>query len=459
MRWGWPLPRPAPVDMGLFEDLRSVRLSSMTPEISDEENLLLLGPTESVDQLNAEFYGRFPYPWQPAKFEYLEEPDFERTMLNQDIGDFLHRRIPAQASIWVAGCGTNQAIQTALRFPHSQVLGSDLSGEVLDLCGRTAQSLSIQNLELKRESINRVVYQNRFDYIICTGVIHHNTGPEITLLKLATALKPTGILELMVYNRYHRTLATAFQKAVRTLAESRGNVDFGADLAIARALARSVPQNTRMGSWLATLTDRPESDLADMLIQPVEHNYTVESLTALADGSGLELLLPCISPLMKYRGLPSSWNLEFEDPELRRHYNDLPDVRRWQLANVLLHEQSPSLWFYLQRRDSCYKRKCEQQVCDEFLEAAWMPIQTVQRSYIRDQNGTFRLSARRVPYPLSRPEPALKEIVDSVNGRDSMRVVWRRLGWETTRTRVNEARMKLTTSANPYLRSVATDAS
>jgi 2-polyprenyl-3-methyl-5-hydroxy-6-metoxy-1,4-benzoquinol methylase len=92
---------------------------------------------------------------------------------------------------------------TALRFPKGAVLGSDLSSESLEAANGTARALGISNLELKRESINQITYQAEFDYVISTGVVMINTDPQTTLTKIAAALKPDGILELMVYNKFH----------------------------------------------------------------------------------------------------------------------------------------------------------------------------------------------------------------------------------------------------------------
>ena len=56
---------------------------------SDENNLLLVESVDSVDVLNAEFYGRFPFPWSTAKFDYVHDHDFNTVMLNQAIGDWI----------------------------------------------------------------------------------------------------------------------------------------------------------------------------------------------------------------------------------------------------------------------------------------------------------------------------------------------------------------------------------
>ena len=100
---------------------------------------MLTESQDSVDGLLAKFYRSFPWPWQPIKFDYLEDTDFSINMLNQDIGDFTHRTVPRNAKIWVAGCGTNQALHTALKFPHASVVGSDLSSKSLELCAKNAK--------------------------------------------------------------------------------------------------------------------------------------------------------------------------------------------------------------------------------------------------------------------------------------------------------------------------------
>src|SRR5256885_11569458 len=94
---------------------------------ADDQNLDLIGPIDSVDKLNAEFYRKFPYPWPPMKFDVIQDPYFETVLLNQSLGDWENTTIPKDPRIWVAGCGTNLAVFTALRFPKASVLGSDLS--------------------------------------------------------------------------------------------------------------------------------------------------------------------------------------------------------------------------------------------------------------------------------------------------------------------------------------------
>src|SRR5215211_4820350 len=112
---------------------------------SDENNLTLVESIDSVDELNARFYGRFTYPWSPSKFDSLRDPYFYTRALNQDIGDYRHATVANNPRIWVAGCGTNQAIFTALKFPKATIIGSDVSANSLRVCMTTAERLGISN--------------------------------------------------------------------------------------------------------------------------------------------------------------------------------------------------------------------------------------------------------------------------------------------------------------------------
>src|SRR5215470_9971340 len=209
---------------------------------SDDQNLMLAENPDVVDKANSEFYAEFPYPWPPMSFPRLEDPDFELMMLNQSLGDFSHGRMPASANIWVAGCGTNQAVYTAFRFPRATVIASDLSGASLEIAATNAATLGITNLKLRQESLNTVTYREEFDYVISTGVIHHNAEPERALGNIARALRPKGALELMVYNRYHRTFTSAFQKAVRTITGRNGCAwSYDEELMVAKAIAATEP--------------------------------------------------------------------------------------------------------------------------------------------------------------------------------------------------------------------------
>jgi SAM-dependent methyltransferase len=419
----------------------------------DDENAVLANSNTASDELLGEFYGTYPYPWQPTTFGCIDDPRFEAVMANQDIGDWDHRRLKENPAIWVAGCGTNQALNTALKFPLGTVIGSDVSASSLDLARANAGKLGITNLTLKQESINQAEYRGLFDYIISTGVIHHNADPKATLERLSLALKPDGIMELMVYNRFERIQKTSFQKAIRIFGERQKVLHFESDFELARTLANTFPVRNQMAALLAGTRNLPDAEFADMLIHPLEHSYTVESLEALAASCRLEILMPCINAYAKVCSLTLDWNMHFANRELQRAYDSIPDTRRWQISNLLLHEESPLLWFYLQRIDSGFTRKSEQQICDEFLSRTFKKSSARHTTYLRNGD-QWALAARSMPYPLEQPDGAIGEIYRLADSKNTMGQVFKTVGMESDFQAVNQARIKLTTSSFPYLKAV-----
>jgi hypothetical protein len=265
-------------------------------------------------------------------------------------------------------------------------------------------------------------------------------------------MRPRGILEVMVYNRYHRASSSAFQKAVRIFGKRHEGVDLEADFQLAKALARNFPAKELLRPAMAEFVDWSDADFADLMIHPVEHSYTVEALSELAGGCGLEILMPCITPFGRYRAQSVSWNMPFAERELRAAYEELPDLDRWQVTNLLQHDQSPMIWFYLQRRDSGRRRTAEREICESFLDTRFEPAATGQTSFIREGTGRYRRSTQASWYPVDPPDASVAALVEAADGRRTMRELFAALGRPTDFQSVNEARSRLAVSAYPHVR-------
>jgi SAM-dependent methyltransferase len=404
-----------------------------------------------IDEINAGFYGRFQYPPPPATFERVVQAGFARKMLAQDLGYWRNEILPDAPRVWVAGCGTNQAVVTALKFPEAQVVGSDLSSQSLDRAAETARQLGLQNLELRRESINEAPYSSEFDMVISTGVIHHNAKPKAALRRLAAAMKPGGVLELMVYNKFHRILTAAFQGALRILAGTEARPSWQDEMNLARLLAASFRRGNLMSAFLSQNAQAPDTLFADSLLQPIEHSYTIGSLRQMTVTCGLELLTFCIDPFSRSTGAVN-WNLDFQEPVLRERYQQLGDIERWEVTNLLLGEASPMLWFYLQRADSPHIRKSERDICDGFLRAKFRRAATEKEVFSRAMDGAYSPAPKRAPFP-GKPKPGSEaaRVYAALEEGAELSQTLERLGIEQSFLRVQSLRLELATSAYPFL--------
>jgi SAM-dependent methyltransferase len=405
---------------------------------------------DDVDALNARFYSRFPFPWKPQSLQQIVDPGFETRMLSQALGDFASTTVPADGDVWVAGCGTNQAVMTALRFPNARVVGSDLSEASLEIANATARELGLTNLELRRESLGQVTYREQFDLVFCTGVIHHNADPPAVLARLSEAMRPQGVLELMVYNRFHRITTTAFQRAVRLLLGSTdGHMDFDAEFDVARSVVRdgfSTPG--LMKAFLRDYKSGEDARIADSLIQPVEWSYTVSSVCEMAEEARLAVVAPCINAFDVARGT-WQWEMEFGDAAVQQRYDALPDARRWEISNLLMLEMSPKLWFYLRRRDSG-PHPSSRELCDRFAATIFRRTATEERVLTAAAGRGYTASPPR-PYPAPPTDATTRRILSSLDPNRPIGETLRGLGLGSSFASMNVLRQRLTTPAFPYL--------
>lgn len=424
--------------------------------ISNRDMFNLMGALsqKTVDEANREFYGQITYPWPQLTYPAYADPNCGTVFLNQELGDWTHSRIPLRPRIWIAGCGSNQATLTALKFPRAEILATDISAPSLEVCRRNLDQIGIKNVKLVEQSINDAQYTEEFDYVICTGVIHHNADPSYPLGKLAAALKPHGVLELMVYNYYHRILTTAYQKAMRYLFKAEPAIGLDEQLAVTKDLMNKFPAENTMSFYLQTQKEQPREYLADSFLQPVEHSYTIESLSELLDTAGLQLGLPCVYVFDKADG-KVSWNLEFQNETAARYYEALPDYDRWQISNLLMVEKSPSLLFYVQRNDSGWKRKSEKEVCDEFLDTAFERYSTTMTNYVGG-NGSYQFSPTPIPHPSPRVpvDQTARRIFKETGAGKTIREIFGALAIKPEFKLVNSIRTQLTTPLFPYLKAV-----
>lgn len=223
------------------------------------------------------FYDAHPYP--PP----LEELDGYRKRW-QDAGlrraDF-HLHWPEQPyradlRVLVAGCGTAQAARHALRQPKSNVVGIDLSAASVRHTEALSSRYSLANLAVRQLPIERVgELGQRFDKIVCTGVLHHLPDPDAGLHALQEVLEPDGAMHLMVYAPYGRAGVYLLQEYCRCLGIGHSQQEIHDLTATLTALPRTHP----LARLLAESPDFQSPDgLADALLNPQDRAYSVQQL-------------------------------------------------------------------------------------------------------------------------------------------------------------------------------------
>lgn len=253
-------------------------------------------------------YDAFPYP-DPVELRPPRSPHHAAGVLS-----YLARRresdsLGAAPRVWVAGCGTQQASTWALTFPHGSVLGTDISDATLEEAERVAGHVGASPTLVRHDLRDAAPDREGFDLIVCTGVVHHLEDPAAGLVHLARALRPDGLMVLMVYSAVHRAPLAGLRAASRRLAEG-SPIPLSVALDVLRASLdeRCEPVTRGLASRMLELAETRPSFVADVLLHPVEHHYDVAGLHRLLDEAGLrmsEWLFPSSWALRRYVSTPS----------------------------------------------------------------------------------------------------------------------------------------------------------
>lgn len=229
-----------------------------------------------------EFYERHPYPG-PA--ETLDQTTDDQTRL----ADY-HLLWPADAfrddrSVLIAGCGTRQAARHALRWPRARVVGIDVSETSIRHTQALKTKYGLSNLELLHLPVEQAgELDERFDQIVCTGVLHHLPDPDAGLTALQMALAPGGAMQLMVYAPYGRAGIYLLQDYCRRIGIDASSADI-------RDLSETLQALPPAHPLWPLLRDSPdfryEAGLADALLHPQDRPYSVPELLAFIARSGL----------------------------------------------------------------------------------------------------------------------------------------------------------------------------
>jgi SAM-dependent methyltransferase len=247
-------------------------------------------------------YEEFPYPnrrpvdeaWRlltPPQ-DYLVKANFYGWGARKDL---------SQLRVLVAGGGTGDA--AVFLAEQLRTLGNDQPDAVtyLDLSrasriiaeDRIAQR-GLKNIRFVSGKIEEIaeLAPGPYDYINCTGVLHHLPDPDAGLAALRLVSADDVVMAIMVYGRYGRR-PTAHMRALlnRLIPSDRLPRE---RLAVAKSVLAELPDSNPFkkgdhdGFFDALLRD--DSELYDLLLNPIERTYDVPQFYQLIEGAGLKLL-------------------------------------------------------------------------------------------------------------------------------------------------------------------------
>ncbi|PIR22013.1 MAG: hypothetical protein COV44_10100 [Deltaproteobacteria bacterium CG11_big_fil_rev_8_21_14_0_20_45_16] len=208
-----------------------------------------------------EHYEKYPYPSYPlfllGSWKDLERVDLDRWGLNREARD-----------LWIVGCGSISALMFGRRNPRTRILATDLSSTSLRRLRMRLWLHGVHNVRLEQDDFLNSERVNDFDAIDCYGVLHHIEEPKTGLHKLARALRPGGVLRLMLYSMRARAEIEKLRSRVQALK-------------IANLKTLTAWMDDEEIARLGELSSA--SGLADALLHPLVHVFDEHKLRELID--------------------------------------------------------------------------------------------------------------------------------------------------------------------------------
>ena len=207
-----------------------------------------LKDTDGIEQQ----YTEHPYPAPISNMRKRIEQNYRQGSSPDDrwFQLFPEKAYRDDLNILIAGCGTNQAVYHAMRFPNSHHYAIDVSDASLNHVRDMIKKYDIKNLEIEKKDIVDLTHKGEFDYVISTGVIHHTKDPQESLSRLVETTKDDGALYIMVYASYLRVGIYYFQDVFRYLGLKSTKEGIGT----AKKLIELSPKNHYAHNYIKEIT-------------------------------------------------------------------------------------------------------------------------------------------------------------------------------------------------------------
>lgn len=152
-------------------------------------------PMPSIEQQTGALYGGL-WPHYDDKLFLESVALFEkRWKANHEPADFFQGK-----KCLDVGCGGGRYSIAMATLGAESVVGVDVGEEGIRDAGRRAAQLQVSNVTFRRATALELPFQDaEFDFVCCSGVLHHTTSVARGFSEIYRVLKPGGSLYLLLY--------------------------------------------------------------------------------------------------------------------------------------------------------------------------------------------------------------------------------------------------------------------
>lgn len=257
---------------------------------------------ERISELIKKQYTVYPYP--PIPVGMMENEVLYST--NYEFVNYLctgKYKSQNQVKILDVGCGTGfSTLKLAQQNPQAFITALDISDVSIKIAKQRLSKARVNSRRIKFIKGDLMLMKDlneRFDYIVCTGVLHHMESPEKGLNFIKRHLKDEGLIYLMLYSEYGRFYQTLMRKTIALFQSDKTDIAEGIKIGkeILKILPNSHPILSRYNkSYEASLHvinkefADSESQFVDAYINAKERTYNIDELFEFIEGNGLRFI-------------------------------------------------------------------------------------------------------------------------------------------------------------------------
>jgi ubiquinone/menaquinone biosynthesis C-methylase UbiE len=241
-----------------------------------KNNIYVFEIKNKITNIVKNFYKNIPFP------NYSKRDDIRSVVEKGNKNIFisnLKKKIGNGIVFLEAGSGTSQLSIYLSIGTNNKIYALDGALKSLEVGSVFAQQQGISNVNFINADIldlDNVFYDNSFDYIWSSGVLHHTENPKLAFKILTKKLKKNGFFFIGLYNRYGR---------IRTIIRRFLFKIFGKKIVILldpflRALSRDVFSNK----------EKIESWIHDQYSHPVESTHTYGEVLSWFDENDIQFV-------------------------------------------------------------------------------------------------------------------------------------------------------------------------
>lgn len=239
----------------------------------------------------------------------------------------------------IAGGGTGSAavhLAEQFRGLPAEIIYLDMSLASMEVAKERMRIRGLDNVTWIHDSLLNIpkLGLGQFDFINCSGVLHHLANPDAGLKILADALQDDGAMAIMVYAKYGRAGVYPLQEALRMINRDEPNPQQRVDNA--KSVLSHLPATNWFNYSPAALLGDISSDIGifDLLLHSQDRAYSVPELYQFMAGAGLHILhLFCYDFSMG--GSLYDPRTYIRDAAVLKRVLDLPEQAQQQLSELL----------------------------------------------------------------------------------------------------------------------------